>query len=71
MYSMHGFIHTYNKMNENPIDKSAVDEVIGLEKSDLVNREISNHGGSLSEKIAVLEDTIQKIQNRILRRQKI
>ena len=24
MYSMHGFIHTYNKMNENPIDKSAV-----------------------------------------------
>ena len=71
MYSMHVFIHTYNKMNENPIDKSAVDEVIGLEKSDLVNREISNHGGSLSEKIAVLEDTIQKIQNRILRRQKI
>lgn len=33
MYSMHNFISTYNKMNNNLIDKSAVEEVIGLEKA--------------------------------------
>lgn len=71
MYTMHGFIHTYNQMNEKPIDKSAVDEVIGMEKTGTVNQNIKNDGSSLSEKIAVLEDTIEKIKNRIARRQKI
>lgn len=73
MYSMHGFIHTYSKMNEYPIDKSAVDEVMGLEKADTGNRKAKkkNDESSFSEKIAVLEDTIERIQNRILRRQKI
>lgn len=70
MYSMDGFINTYNKMNENQIDKSAIDEVIGLEKADNKNRRYKkrNEGISLSEKIARTEDTIEKIQNRILRR---
>lgn len=58
-------------MNEKPIDKSAVDEVIGMEKTGTVNQNIKNDGSSLSEKIAVLEDTIEKIKNRIARRQKI
>lgn len=73
MYSMDGFINTYNKMNENQIDKSAIDEVIGLEKADKKNRRYKkrNEGISLSEKIARTEDTIEKIQNRILRRRKI
>ena len=34
MYSMNSFINTYNKMNEVPIDKSAIAEVIGLENAD-------------------------------------
>lgn len=73
MYSMNSFISTYNKMNEVPIDKSAVDEVISLERSD--RRNIRTKGKrreySVSEKIARTEETIDKIQNRILRRKKI
>ena len=38
MYSMHSFISTYNKMNNNLIDKSAVEEVIGMEKANKRNR---------------------------------
>ena len=65
MYSMDGFINTYNKMNENQIDKSAIDEVIGLEKADKKNQRYKdrNEGITLSEKIARTEDTIEKIQN--------
>lgn len=69
MYSMNSFISTYNKMNEIPIDMSAVNEVISLEKK---NRKTKKMGGaSLSERIARTEETIDKIQNRILRRKKI
>ncbi len=73
MYSMNGFINTYNKMNKNQIDKSAIEEVIGLEKADKKNQKLKkeNEGISLSEKIARTEDIIEKIQNRILRREKI
>jgi len=71
MYSMNSFISTYNKMNEVPIDKSAVQEVISLEKA------YSNRGAqrkkefTVSERIARTEETIEKIQNRILRRERI
>ena len=56
-------------MNEIPIDMSAVNEVISLEKK---NRKTKKMGGaSLSERTARTEETIDKIQNRILRRKKI
>lgn len=73
MYSMNSFISTYNKMNEIPIDKSAVNEVISLEKAEKKNWKTKrkSEGTSLSEKIARTEETIDKIQNRILRRKKI
>ena len=73
MYSMNSFISTYNKMNENPIDKSAVDEVISFEKADKKNRKgkRKNKEISMSEKIARTEETIDKIHNRILRRNRI
>lgn len=73
MYSMNSFISTYNKMNEIPIDKSAVNEVISLEKAEKKNWKTKRKSGgtSLSEKIARTEETIDKIQNRILRRKKI
>lgn len=73
MYSMNSFISTYNKMNEVPIDKSAVDEVISLERSDRRNTRTKGKRReySVSEKIARTEETIDKIQNRILRRKKI
>lgn len=72
MYSMNSFISTYNKMNEVPIDKSAVDEVISLERSDRRNTRTKGKRReySASEKIARTEETIDKIQNRILRRKK-
>lgn len=73
MYSMNSFISTYNKMNEVPIDKSAVEEVISLE-----NTLKKGNGGkkarrefSASERIARTKDTIAKIENRIIRRKKI
>ncbi len=73
MYSMNSFISTYNKMNEVPIDKSAVDEVISLERSDRRNTRTKGKRReySASEKIARTEETIDKIQSRILRRKKI
>ena len=73
MYSMNSFISTYNKMNEVPIDKSAVDEVISLERSDRRNTRTKGKRReySASEKIARTEETIDKIQNRILGRKKI
>lgn len=73
MYSMHSFISTYNKMNNNLIDKSAVEEVIGLEKANKRNRRANRNVKtiSLSEKIARTEETLDKIQNRIDRRRKI
>ena len=73
MYSMHNFISTYNKMNNNLIDKSAVEEVIGLEKANKRNRRSNRNVKtiSLSEKIARTEETLDKIQNRIDRRRKI
>lgn len=73
MYSMNSFISTYNKMNEIPIDKSAVNEVISLEKAEKKNWKTKrkSEGTSLSEKIARTKETIDKIQNRILRRKKI
>lgn len=73
MYSMNSFISTYNKINENPIDKSAVNEVISFEKAEKKNWKTKRKRGgtSLSEKIARTEETIEKIQNRIVRRKKI
>lgn len=73
MYSMNSFINTYNKMNENPIAKSAIEEVISLDavatrKGKRINHEKTY---SISEKIARMEDTLEKIQNRILRRRDV
>ena len=68
MYSMTGFISTYNKMNETPIDKSAVEEVIELGKTDKKSRQSKTF--TISEKIARIEDTIEKIQKRMQRREK-
>ena len=60
-------------MNNNLIDKSAVEEVIGLEKANKRNRRANRNVKtiSLSEKIARTEETLDKIQNRIDRRKKI
>lgn len=69
MYSMNGFISTYNKMNETPIDKSAVEEVIELGKTDKNSKKVKML--TLSEKIARVEETIEKIQKRMQRRRKI
>ena len=73
MYSMHSFINTYNKMNNNLIDKSAVEEVIGLEKANKKNGRVKRDVKtvSLSEKITRTEETLIKVQNRIDRRKKI
>jgi len=72
MYSMNSFINTYNKMNEVPIDKSAIAEVIGLENADKKRESRKKRLElSLSERIARVEETLEKIQNRISRRQKI
>lgn len=73
MYSMNSFISTYNKMNEVPIDKSAINEVISLEKAEKKNWKVKKkrEETSLSEKIARTEETIDKIQKRILRRRNI
>ena len=62
----------YNKMNEVPIDKSAIAEVIGLENADKKRESRKKRLElSLSERIARVEETLEKIQNRISRRQKI
>lgn len=73
MYSMNSFITTYNKMNEKPIEKSAVDEVYGFEKN---SRRKRNEKGNIkdigiSERIARTEETLNKIENRISRRKQI
>lgn len=69
MYSMNNFISTYNSLNEIPIDQSAVEEVISLDRA--INKRHKERSYSLSEKIAKVEDTLEKIQNRISRRKKI
>lgn len=68
MYSMHSFINTYNEINENTIDKSVVDEVISLDNG---TKRKKNFPYSSSEQILRVEDTLAKIQSRILRRQRI
>lgn len=68
MYSMQSFINTYNEINKNTIDKSVVDEVISLDNG---SKRKNNFQYSLSEQILRLEDTLTKIQSRILRRQRI
>lgn len=69
MYSMNNFISTYNSLNEVQIDKSAVEEVISLDRA--VNKRCKERSYSMSEKIAKVEETLEKIQNRISRRRKI
>lgn len=73
MYSMNSFINTYNKMNENQIAKSAIEEVISLDTIFTRKEKRSNYkkAYSISEKIARTEDTLEKIQNRILRRMNV
>lgn len=68
MYSMHSFISTYNEINENFIDKRVVDEVISLDK---VSKRKKKMPYSLSEQVLRAEETLDKIQSRILRRQQI
>lgn len=71
MYSMNSFITTYNKMNEKPIDKSAIEEVNGLEKS--INRrkkeKTNKNSIGVNELIVRKEETLQKIESRISRRE--
>lgn len=71
MYSMNSFISTYNKMNEVPIDKSVVQEVISLEKAYSSRGSRNKREFTVSERIARTEDTVEKIINRILRRERI
>ena len=68
MYSMHTFISTYNEINKNLIDKSVVDEVISLDKVSKKKKKVSY---SLSEQVLRAEETLGKIQSRIVRRQQI
>ncbi len=72
MYSMNSFISTYNRMNKNAIDKSAIEEVIELGKvgkKSWISKEESKF--TLSENIARVEETIEKIGKRIQRRKKV
>ena len=69
MYSMNNFVSTYNSLNEIQIDKSVVDEVKSLDRD--ANRRRRMYVYSLSERVAKIEDTLEKIQNRISRRTKI
>lgn len=57
-------------MNKVPIDKSAVQEVINFEKT-YNNRTPSKKEPTIPERIARTEGTIEKIQNRLLRREQI
>lgn len=69
MYSMNGFISTYNKMNETQIEQSAVEEVIELGKTNKKSRQFKTL--TISEKIARVEETIGKIEKRMQRRRKV
>ena len=73
MYSMNSFIETYNMLNEKPIEKSAVQEVYGLEKNNRKKKHFksTSKASELNERIARTEDTIIKIENRIARRKQI
>lgn len=69
MYTMTNFIHTYNSLNEQRIDKSAVEEVNSLEQP--IRRQMRKRWiYSSSEKVANIKDTLDKIQNRIERRER-
>ncbi|WP_044976749.1 PIN domain-containing protein [Ruminococcus sp. HUN007] len=69
MYTMNSFISEYNRMNDIPIDKSAVEEVFSLDDTD---RHIKKRVVlSSSEKIARTIDTLDKINKRIERRRRI
>ena len=68
MYSMHTFISTYNEINENLIDKRVVAEVISLDKVSKRKKKVSY---SLCEQVLRAEETLDKIQSRISRRQQI
>jgi len=73
MYSMNSFISTYNQMNPKPIEKSALNEILNLDKALLNNRYYKRKESivSISEKIINTEETLDKIHNRIQRRKKI
>ncbi|MBR0380908.1 MAG: DUF4935 domain-containing protein [Eubacterium sp.] len=66
MYSMDGFIENFNIMNDVQIDKSAVDEIISLDKTLNRQRDLT-----LNDKIFKKEETLKKIQKRIDRRKKV
>lgn len=72
MYSMNSFINTYNKMNKVKIDHRVIAEVVGLENAGKKRREWkSSMELSLLERIAQTEETLEEIQNRKLRREKV
>lgn len=69
MYSMNSFISEYNRMNDIPIEKSAVEEVFSLDdkKQNHKRRKMI----SSSERIARTVETLDKISKRIERRKRI
>ena len=73
MYSMNSFIATYNLINEKPIAQSVVDEVSGFDKTNKErhSKTQKNSDVSLIERITRTEETISKIENRIMRRKQI
>lgn len=73
MYSMKSFIAAYNLMNEKQIDKSAVNEVNELEnsKNERNRKKRKNDNLGINERIARTEETILKLENRIIRRKRI
>uniref|UniRef100_UPI00258F9C98 PIN domain-containing protein n=1 Tax=Ruminococcus sp. TaxID=41978 RepID=UPI00258F9C98 len=69
MYSMNSFISEYNRMNDTPIEESAVKEVFSLD--DKAGRRKKREGLTSSEKIARTVETLDKISKRIERRKRI
>lgn len=69
MYSMNSFISEYNRMNDTPIEESAVEEVFSLD--DKEGRRKKREVLTSSEKIARTVETLDKIKKRIERRKRI
>ncbi len=68
MYSMNGFISEYNRVNDTPIDESAIDEVFSIDNNG--RRKKKRNTLSQSEKTTQIIETLEKLSKRIERRRR-
>ena len=68
MYSMNGFISEYNRVNDTPIDESAIDEVFSIDNNGRRKKKRSTL--SQSEKTTQIIETLEKLSKRIERRRR-